>query len=151
MIPQAVRVARIGSYANALRDYIASGNYGAALDVVDRWEQTFPTEPGREYLFSGWLSHNPEIDPALVRRANVYLNNAFFVQLAHGDAKTRRQNMRWRRFSYRFRATSSRTTLKLQDVTVASGTSASYMAVQLCGTVLDGLSVTPVAPSRAGR
>src|SRR6266571_2734439 len=114
-------------------------------------EQMFPTEPGREYLFSGWLSHNPEIDPALVRRANVYLNNAFFVQLAHGDAKTRRQNMRWRRFSYRFRATSSRTTLKLQDVTVASGTSASYMAVQLCGTVLDGLSVTPVAPSRAGR
>jgi hypothetical protein len=113
-------------------------------------EQTFPTEPGREYLFSGWLSHNPVIDPALVRRANVYLNNALFVQLVHGDPKTTRRNMRWRQFSYRFRATACRTTLKLQDVTAASGTSASYMAVQLCGTVLDGLSITPVTSSRVG-
>src|SRR5712691_12502494 len=86
------------------------GTPGAA-----RIEQTFPTEPGREYVFSGWLSHNPVIDPALVRRANVYLNDALFVQLAHGDPKTTRKNMRWQRFAYRFRATASRTTLKLKD------------------------------------
>jgi uncharacterized protein DUF642 len=133
----------------------APGQGNQSLDLIGSpgaatIEQAFPTEPGREYLFSGWLSHNPVIDPALVRRANVYLNDRLFVQLVHGDPKTTRRNMRWKHFSYRFRATSSRTTLKLQDVTMASGTPASYLAVQLCGTVLDGLSVTPVAASRAG-
>jgi tetratricopeptide (TPR) repeat protein len=80
VIPQAVRVARIGSYPNALRDYIASGNYGAALDVVDRWEQTFPTEKPKGHTFF-WrgkllaLRGNP-------REAERYLDRA--VRLAAG-------------------------------------------------------------------
>jgi hypothetical protein len=109
-------------------------------------EQTFPTEPGREYRFSGWLSHNPVIAPRMTRRANVYLNGTFLVQLVHGDPKTSTKNMRWTRFSHRFRAPSNSTTLRLKDVTEATGTSPnSATAVQLCGTAVDGLSVTPVA------
>src|SRR5438034_6456435 len=80
-------------------------------------EQTFPTEPGREYLFSGWLAHNPVIEPSLVRRANVYLNGKLFIQLAHGDPNSSRKSMHWKRFSSPFRAHSSLTTLQLKDVT----------------------------------
>jgi len=43
-IPRQVRAARIGAYPNALREYIGGGNFGAALDLVDRWDETFPTE-----------------------------------------------------------------------------------------------------------
>jgi tetratricopeptide (TPR) repeat protein len=43
-IPSQVRAARIGAYPNALREYIAGANYGAALDLVDQWDDTFPTE-----------------------------------------------------------------------------------------------------------
>jgi tetratricopeptide (TPR) repeat protein len=43
-IPSQVRAARIGAYPNSLREYINGGNYGAALDLVDRWDETFPTE-----------------------------------------------------------------------------------------------------------
>jgi tetratricopeptide (TPR) repeat protein len=39
-----VRVARTGAYPNSLREYISAGNYGAALDLVDRWEESFPTD-----------------------------------------------------------------------------------------------------------
>ncbi len=43
-LPDQVRAARVGAYPNSLREYIAGGNLGAALDLVDRWEDTFPTE-----------------------------------------------------------------------------------------------------------
>jgi hypothetical protein len=129
----------------------APGQGNRSLDLIGSpgaatIEQTFATEPGSEYVFSGWLSHNPVIGPGMARRANVYLNDTFFVELVHGDPKTRTKNMRWTRFSHRFRATSGRTTLRLKDVTVATGSSPnSATAVQLCGTALDGLSVTPAA------
>lgn len=50
-IPANVRAARVGAYPNALREYIAGGNYGAALDLVDRWEETFPTEKVKGHTF----------------------------------------------------------------------------------------------------
>jgi tetratricopeptide (TPR) repeat protein len=43
-IPDQVRAARTGAYPNSFREYISAGNYGAALDLVDRWEETFPTD-----------------------------------------------------------------------------------------------------------
>jgi tetratricopeptide (TPR) repeat protein len=43
-VPAQVRAARVGAYPNSLREYLGGGNYGAALDLVDRWEETFPTE-----------------------------------------------------------------------------------------------------------
>ena len=43
-IPSMVRAARIGAYPNSLREYLGGGNFGAALDLVDRWDETFPTE-----------------------------------------------------------------------------------------------------------
>jgi tetratricopeptide (TPR) repeat protein len=43
-IPEQVRAARVGAYPNSLREHIAAGNYGAALDLVNRWEETFPTD-----------------------------------------------------------------------------------------------------------
>jgi hypothetical protein len=92
-------------------------------------EQTFPTEPGRDYLFSGWLSHNWMIGEG---RANVSLNGAFFVQLYHNIPGTA-QDMHWTPFSYRFRTTAAATTLTLEDVTGVDNAH---------GTALDGLSVT---------
>jgi tetratricopeptide (TPR) repeat protein len=51
-IPSQVHAARAGSYPNALRDLLAGGNYGAALDLLDRWEETFPTDkPQGQTLF----------------------------------------------------------------------------------------------------
>ncbi len=44
IIPAQVRAARIGAYPNSLREYIAAGNYGAALDLVDQWEDLFATD-----------------------------------------------------------------------------------------------------------
>src|SRR5262249_6923123 len=61
-IPPQVRAARVGAYPNALREYLAAGNYGAALDLVDRWDETFPADKlgGRPLLGGGralWLRH----------------------------------------------------------------------------------------------
>ncbi len=51
-IPRQVRAARIGAYPNAVREYIDSGNFGAALDLVDKWDETFPTDkPNGQTLF----------------------------------------------------------------------------------------------------
>jgi tetratricopeptide (TPR) repeat protein len=44
VIPPQVRAARIGAYPNALREYLAAGNYGAALDLVDQWDDLFATD-----------------------------------------------------------------------------------------------------------
>jgi tetratricopeptide (TPR) repeat protein len=43
-IPEQVHAARAGAYPNSLREYIGAGNYAAAIDLVDRWEETFPTD-----------------------------------------------------------------------------------------------------------
>jgi len=52
-----VRAARLGSYPNSLREYIAGGNYGAALDLVNEWEDTFPTDKpnGQSFYWRGKL------------------------------------------------------------------------------------------------
>lgn len=52
-----VRSAQIGAYPNLVRDFIESGDYGAALDVVDRWENNFPTEKlaGQTFFWRGKL------------------------------------------------------------------------------------------------
>jgi uncharacterized protein DUF642 len=104
-------------------------------------EQTIFTRPGQEYLFSGWLAHNPENPVAPMALADVYLNDRLLVRLRHHDPAATRKNMRWRPFAYRFRATSVRTTLKLKDVT---------NTYPLCGTVVDGLAIT-LAPPRVSR
>jgi tetratricopeptide (TPR) repeat protein len=44
LIPAQVRAARIGAYPNSLREYLTAGNYGAALDLVDQWEDLFATD-----------------------------------------------------------------------------------------------------------
>jgi tetratricopeptide (TPR) repeat protein len=50
-IPANVRAARIGAYPNSIREYLATSNYGAAMDVVDRWDETFPTEKPKGHTF----------------------------------------------------------------------------------------------------
>ncbi|HVX13556.1 MAG TPA: PKD domain-containing protein [Pirellulales bacterium] len=52
-----VRAAQIGAYPNLLAEFIDSSDYGAALDVVDRWERTFPTEKlaGQTFFWRGKL------------------------------------------------------------------------------------------------
>ncbi len=51
-IPRQVRAARIGAYPNAIREFIDGGNFGAALDLVDQWDETFPTDkPGGQTFY----------------------------------------------------------------------------------------------------
>jgi tetratricopeptide (TPR) repeat protein len=54
-IPEQVHAARVGAYPNSLREYIAAGNYGAALDLVDRWEETFSADKlkGQTFYWRG--------------------------------------------------------------------------------------------------
>jgi hypothetical protein len=98
-------------------------------------EQSFSTEPGRLYLFSGWISHNIEIAEG---RANVFQDGQPIGQLYHSNAlygPTTRADMRWQPFSLTLRATSHATSLRLADVTgIWYGG----------GLALDGLSVAPV-------
>ena len=51
IIPPQVRAARIGAYPNSLREYLAAGNYGAALDMVDQWDDLFPTDKLNGHTF----------------------------------------------------------------------------------------------------
>src|SRR5262249_40194886 len=64
-------------------------------------EQSFPTMPGQDYLFAGWIAHHPGNPVAPEGRANVGLNGQFFVQLFHRDTQASFTDMRWVRFSYR--------------------------------------------------
>lgn len=50
-IPDQVRAARVGAYPNALREFIAGGSFGAALDIVKKWEETFPTDKPKGQTF----------------------------------------------------------------------------------------------------
>jgi tetratricopeptide (TPR) repeat protein len=55
VIPKQVRAARLGAYPNSLREYLASGNYGAAIDLVDQWEDLFATDKlnGHSFFWRG--------------------------------------------------------------------------------------------------
>ncbi len=51
-IPPQVRAARLGAYPDSLQGYLDSGNTGAALDLVDKWDEKFPTDkPNGHSLF----------------------------------------------------------------------------------------------------
>lgn len=50
-IPPQVRSARVGAYPNAIRSYLQDGNYGAALGVVDEWEDKFATDKVKGHTF----------------------------------------------------------------------------------------------------
>jgi len=56
-IPPQVRAARIGAYPNSIREFVDSGNYGAALDIVARWDEAFPLEKlkGQTFFWRGKL------------------------------------------------------------------------------------------------
>jgi hypothetical protein len=103
-------------------------------------EQSFPTQPGQNYLFSGWLSHRPD---SAAGQAQVSLNGAPFVQLQHSNitaGQTSADDMRWQLFTYRFHATAASTTLTLSDLPGSGG-----------GVVLDGLAVVLTAsPATTG-
>lgn len=82
VIPPQVRAARIGAYPDSLRDYVAAGNYGAALDLVEQWDDLFPTDRlnGGTFFWRGkvlFLRGQP-------REAVRYLHRA--VQIARGAA-----------------------------------------------------------------
>jgi tetratricopeptide (TPR) repeat protein len=49
--PPQVRAALVGSYPNALREYLGAGNLTAALELIDRWEETFPTDRPKGHTF----------------------------------------------------------------------------------------------------
>jgi prepilin-type N-terminal cleavage/methylation domain-containing protein len=117
----------------------APGQGRQSLDLVGTpgvasIEQTFRTEPGREYRFSGWLAHNPEKRNAWDAGANVFVNGERLTELYHRDSRANRRRMGWKPFAYRFRAAEEWTTMTITD---ASGHG------DLWGAALDGLAVTP--------
>jgi TolA-binding protein len=59
IIPSQVRSARVGAYPNAVRELITTGNLTAALNIVQRWEEDFPTEKlhGETLFWHGKLQH----------------------------------------------------------------------------------------------
>jgi tetratricopeptide (TPR) repeat protein len=54
-VPAQVRSARIGAFPNSIREYLGAGNTRAALELVDRWEDTFPTDKpqGQTFFWRG--------------------------------------------------------------------------------------------------
>lgn len=50
-IPEQVRAARVGAFPQALREYLDQGNYDAALDIVNQWEDKFATEKIKGHTF----------------------------------------------------------------------------------------------------
>ena len=56
-IPAQVKAARVGAYPNAIREFLALGNYGAALQIVNRWEDTFATDKvkGQTFYWRGTI------------------------------------------------------------------------------------------------
>lgn len=116
----------------------APGQGSQSLDLVGESpgtiEQTFPTQPGRSYLFSAWVGHNPDNPLAQEGRANVFLNGDFFTQLVHRDPGSTRTHMQWVLTTLPFHAAAPLTTLRLADATGIW---------PFGGTTLDGLTVTP--------
>jgi prepilin-type N-terminal cleavage/methylation domain-containing protein len=115
----------------------APGQGKCSLDLVGTpgaatIEQTFTTEPGREYRFSGWFAHNPE-GGHTDARAEAFVNGKLLLQLYHRDAAAHNRAMHWLPFACRFRAAGPRATLAISDASSHG---------ELCGTALDGLMVT---------
>jgi tetratricopeptide (TPR) repeat protein len=50
-IPSQVRAARLGAYPDSLQEYLDAGNTGAALDLVDKWDEKFPTDKPNGHSF----------------------------------------------------------------------------------------------------
>jgi tetratricopeptide (TPR) repeat protein len=50
-IPSQVRAARLGAYPDSLQEYLETGNTGAALDLVDKWDEKFPTDKPNGHSF----------------------------------------------------------------------------------------------------
>src|SRR5204863_1301117 len=124
-----------GGIAVQSREWRASdGSQSIDLGGAGTIEQSFATQPGRDYLFSGYISHNPSIG---LGRADVYLNGTFFVQLTH-MAHSSGSNPQWNFFGHRFRAAASTTTLTIRDATGLYPQK---------GTALDGLAVTGIVGS----
>lgn len=106
-------------------------------DGMGTIEQSFATEPGRDYLFSGWISHTPGTTEGL---AWIYVNSRAYGQFSHAEryfGATTPADMRWVRFVAPIRATGTTTTLTLSGLTPGDGA------------VFDGLAVTPVDPQNA--
>lgn len=63
-IPKQVRDARVGSYPNSLREYVAAGNLNAALDLVQKWDDQFPTDKpnGQTFFWRGKVLHLRGLD-----------------------------------------------------------------------------------------
>jgi tetratricopeptide (TPR) repeat protein len=55
--PPQVRAARVGAFPNSIREFLAAGDVGAAMKVVNKWEETFPTEKvhGQTFFWRGKL------------------------------------------------------------------------------------------------
>jgi hypothetical protein len=108
------------------------GSPGAA--IID---QTFFTQSGKNYVFSGYMAHNPGVADA---RALVYLSHGFWTEDAmwvlYSWGYTTSDSMGWQRFSFTFKAPAAQTTLMIQDITGLND----YQ-----GIALDGLKVTPAS------
>ena len=81
-IPSQVRAARVGAFPQAIRSYLTESNYGAALQVVDEWEDKFATEKvkGQTFFWRGAILSARQ----QYREASRYLERA--VALAVGAA-----------------------------------------------------------------
>ncbi len=84
---------------------------------------------GRQYVFSGYVAHNPGIPDA---RAGISLNGLIW-NILHHSGVTSRGDMQWVPFSGTFAARAAQTTLTIRDWSGYSST---------LGTALDGLQVT---------
>jgi hypothetical protein len=89
-------------------------------------EQVVPTQPGRYYLVSGWLAHDPATRGRAEALAQLWINGQPLAPLGHDDTRATLQNMRWTLFVHRFRATEPATPLRISGA----------------GAALDGLAVT---------
>ena len=82
--------------------------------------QTFPTNPGQMYTFSGYMSNGgstaDDVNMTDHGSANVFLNGALFVKL-FTSANGKQTNMNWQPFSYSFIAALPSTTLTITDTT----------------------------------
>ena len=59
VIPPQVRAARVGAYPDSIQDYLNAKDFGAAVDLVDKWEDVFPTEKtkGQTFFWRGRIAH----------------------------------------------------------------------------------------------
>lgn len=57
-LPPSVRAARLGAFPDSVSDYVARGELGAALDILDKWEDRFATEKmhGQTFFWRGKIA-----------------------------------------------------------------------------------------------